>query len=364
MLGSQAGLAGPRSATWGPKEVFGRIASKLVIDTRAVRVVAASLLLIAGLIPAISTSPAEGQSLGTLEERMEDLRAKLDASAARIEKLRGREFQLRDRIKEARRDRAELRERTAELQDDVAKRADQLYRSGGSGFVAALLDSSDIAEFANRAEMLSRVSERDANSFFELSRAAEELEALTTELSERKDELSDTTSRLKVESEELRKQLAAAMDDYKRLTGSSGWTQVSVSSPGTTSGGQACPVAGPVSFVDSWGAPRSGGRAHEGTDLLADYGTPVVAIVSGAITYASYGTSSGNWLILSGSDGNEYWYMHNQENLVTSGAVSAGQQIATVGDTGNAVGTPHLHFEYHPGGGVPVNPYPLVSSIC
>ena len=69
-------------------------------------------------------------------------------------------------------------------------------------------------------------------------------------------------------------------------------------------------------------------------------------------------------IFLSGDDGNQYWYMHNQENLVTGGHVSAGQQIATVGDTGNAVGTPHLHFEYHPGGGAPVNPYPVVAPIC
>ena len=98
--------------------------------------------------------------------------------------------------------------------------------------------------------------------------------------------------------------------------------------------------------------------------MMADYGTPVVAIVSGAITYSGSGSSAGNWQILSGSDGNAYWYMHNQENIVNGGAVQAGQQIATVGDTGNAAGTPHLHFEYHPGGGGPVNPYPLVASIC
>ena len=96
---------------------------------------------------------------------------------------------------------------------------------------------------------------------------------------------------------------------------------------------------------------------------MADYGTPVVAIVSGTL---SSGTSptGGNMLFLSGDDGHSYWYLHNQENLITSGHVSVGQQIATVGDTGNAVGIPHVHFEYHPGGGGPVNPYPLLAGIC
>ena len=98
--------------------------------------------------------------------------------------------------------------------------------------------------------------------------------------------------------------------------------------------------------------------------MMADYGTPVVAIVSGTITLSSYGDSAGNWQILSGDDGNAYWYMHNRTNLVNGGHVEMGQQIAEVGDTGNATGIPHLHFEYHPGGGGPVNPYPLVRPLC
>ena len=70
-------------------------------------------------------------------------------------------------------------------------------------------------------------------------------------------------------------------------------------------------------------------------------------------------------LFLSGTDGNSYYYMHNQENFVGEGArVQVGEQIATLGDTGNAAGTPHLHFEFHPGGGSAINPYPLVNSLC
>jgi peptidoglycan LD-endopeptidase LytH len=97
---------------------------------------------------------------------------------------------------------------------------------------------------------------------------------------------------------------------------------------------------------------------------MAAFGTPVVAIVTGTITYAGYGSSAGNWLQLSGDDGNGYWYMHNQENLVSGGRVTVGQQIATVGNTGNASGgPPHVHFEYHPGGGAPVNPFTSVIDL-
>ena len=98
--------------------------------------------------------------------------------------------------------------------------------------------------------------------------------------------------------------------------------------------------------------------------MMGAYGTPLVAIVSGTITYAAYDGSGGNMIFLSGDDGNAYWYMHNQENFVTGGHVTAGQSIASLGDTGNAAGTPHLHFEYHPGGGSAVNPTPLVASLC
>ncbi len=129
-------------------------------------------------------------------------------------------------------------------------------------------------------------------------------------------------------------------------------------------GGIVCPVAGPVSFVDSWGAARSGGRGHTGTDMMAGYGTPTVAPVSGTVEHRGSDLGGLSWY-LHGDDGNTYFGTHlsGYENEGV-GWVAAGTVIGYVGDSGNAAGTPHLHFELQPGGGSPVNSYPLVAAAC
>jgi peptidoglycan LD-endopeptidase LytH len=129
-------------------------------------------------------------------------------------------------------------------------------------------------------------------------------------------------------------------------------------------GGIVCPVAGPVHFVDSWGDARSGGRGHQGTDMMADYGTPTVAPVSGTVEHRGSSLGGLSWYLY-GDDGDMYYGTHlsGYENE-GAGWVEAGTVIGYVGDSGNAAGTPHLHFEYHPGGGSPANSYPLVAAAC
>ena len=124
----------------------------------------------------------------------------------------------------------------------------------------------------------------------------------------------------------------------------------------------ACPVAGPRSFGDTWGAARSGGRHHEGTDMISPAGTPLVAMDDG---FAKMKTTSlgGNSIGLTADNGTYYFYAHLSSWEGPSRHVSKGEVIGYVGHTGDT-SVNHLHIEIHPGGGGAVNPYSTIRRIC
>lgn len=132
--------------------------------------------------------------------------------------------------------------------------------------------------------------------------------------------------------------------------------------------GRTCPVNGVTVFSDTWGAPRSGGRSHQGVDMLSARGTALVAIESGTIKRKSTSSLGGVTVWVRGNSGDEFYYAHLDSwasGLTKGQSVSVGEFIGTVGTSGNApANVPHLHFEYHPGGGSAVNPTPLVRSLC
>ena len=128
-----------------------------------------------------------------------------------------------------------------------------------------------------------------------------------------------------------------------------------------------CPVAGAVTFTDTWLAPRSGGRLHQGIDIFAAQGTPVVAVAPGRVEHYNNDLGGLSYRLYA-DDGTFYYGTHlaAYENQ-GMGRVEAGTVIGYVGRTGNAATTPpHLHWEIHPGGrGSPaVNPTPTADTLC
>jgi murein DD-endopeptidase MepM/ murein hydrolase activator NlpD len=115
----------------------------------------------------------------------------------------------------------------------------------------------------------------------------------------------------------------------------------------------------------SFGAGRTG-HLHEGHDIAAAPGTPVVAPVAGTVSAVRYQASAAGWyVVLDGADGRDYFFAHCAAGSVavaTGTPVVAGQGLCGVGSTGSATG-PHLHFEiwlvgWRVPGGYPVDPLP------
>jgi peptidoglycan hydrolase-like protein with peptidoglycan-binding domain len=114
----------------------------------------------------------------------------------------------------------------------------------------------------------------------------------------------------------------------------------------------AIPVLFGVTISDltpNFGEPRGGGtRSHEGLDIMAPEGTPIVSPVKATVVKFGTAGNPGKYVYTKGSDGHMYWYMHLDEiaKLKRGQKLKVGDLIGTVGETGNAKGTtPHLHFE-------------------
>ena len=117
-------------------------------------------------------------------------------------------------------------------------------------------------------------------------------------------------------------------------------------------------------IADSWHAPREGERLHEGQDIFAARGTPILSATEGYIIQIGENTLGGHTISVMGAGGRIYYYAHLDSyapNIASGDHVTPQTVLGYVGTTGNAAGTPpHLHFGVYATGSA-LNPLPLLT---
>jgi peptidoglycan LD-endopeptidase LytH len=116
-------------------------------------------------------------------------------------------------------------------------------------------------------------------------------------------------------------------------------------------------------IANTWHAPRPNGRTHEGVDIFARRGTPVLSVAEGIVTRIGENGLGGKVVIVTGRGGRAYYYAHLDRyapDLAVGDAVHQNTVLGFVGNTGNARATPpHLHFGLYTISGA-INPLPLL----
>jgi murein DD-endopeptidase MepM/ murein hydrolase activator NlpD len=380
--------------------------------------VAVLIGLLVSLVAAPASAATEKELIKARNERAA-VQAELDRTAAAYDAAQAKLAETQASIAAGQESLkvAEVKEQQAQVR--LSARADIMYRRGPVAIFQFLVGAESLNDFGVRMKLIEGAAKQDTSTIAEAAKTRSETTALQQQLLADEQEqkallasMSDQTksltsnftkaqeleaklaadraAALKAEQEKAAKAAAAAKAKTEAAKKTAAAAALAVPTPTTVvkalaspspsagpvklAAGPAvpvgtkgfCPVNGPVSFTDTWGAPRSGGRRHQGVDMFAAMRTPAAAIVDGVLLRRETSSLGGMSVYLKGNNGNEYFYTHlsGYSDVAPGQKVSAGQTIGYVGDSGNASGgPPHLHFEIRQGG-VPINPTPTARLAC
>ncbi len=376
---------------------------------------AASLVagvLVASLVGTTATADTK-KELAAAKAKLKAIEKRMKASERRLQQLRGAGDAIAGQMhvayesievlqakeKQVRRDIRDLRERLLGIQGRLDDRARRAYQTGGVFSLELLLGSSSLSDLSSRLEIVDRATDSDRALIERVEGLDAQLRIRQAELRRLERERLGKNRHLLERQATLQRQMSTEMDlidqqksDAKKISalakklGKEWQRQVEEArqraiqsttrsallkpAPKKPSGPalskntvlQICPVDPPRHYTSSFGDPRSGGRSHQGNDIMAPYGTPIRAPFPGvATTSSSY--LGGLGVYIHGEKG--FVFNAHLSRFGKLGSVKAGDIIGYVGNTGNARYTsPHNHFEWHPGNGAAVDPFGYLNEVC
>lgn len=333
--------------------------------SRHPRVVA--LLVLTMTIALLPFAGVGAQDLEEVQAERAALEDDLESTQLELEEAETAVIQRQQELEALTKRQEELEDELSSTREALTVRARSAFKRGSDmGALQGLLSADGPQAALDRASSLEALARRDNASI----ESAESLDAQLEQTTKLRAEALAGLEELQAQLEEKAAEVSAELEAAKALEADVKQRDARKKriQRGAQNGTYACMMARPYSFIDSWGFPRSGGRSHKGTDVMAPHGTEVYAFTDGYISRMKNNRLGGIVLYLQGDDGAYYYYAHLQGYASTAYVgkrVEAGELIAYNGNTGNARGgAPHVHFEVHPGGGGAVNPYPWLRAVC
>ncbi|HYH49464.1 MAG TPA: hypothetical protein VEG38_07935, partial [Acidimicrobiia bacterium] len=230
----------------------------------------------------------------------QDLQRRADQAAVRYDRAVAELSKLADEIGRLQRRIGDAEAKMAPLRASVTRRAVAVYTSeSGLDAVSGFANGDDLVESARAAKLASGASAGEYAAIRAIAAASIDMARRRDELDGRLADQQRVTDELRTERKNVEMALAViskrdrALQSRLITRASRGERAPHEAPPGPipVAPGFVCPIRGPMTFTDSWGAPRAGGRGHEGTDLMSPHGTENVAVVSG--TFKTHRSGAG-----------------------------------------------------------------------
>ncbi len=306
-------------------------------------------------------------SLNSIEEKLTELKALIEKKLSEIETTKA-ELKKAEEIEKAQ-------------YEAMKERIRFMYEKGDNFYIEMMLSAESFGEFLNKADYVNMLSEYDRNMLLEYKATREAIIQFKAELEEEQEILEEARETAEEEEAAMESLIQAKeqeinlyeadisnksqlVKEYEAEIAAQNATIAALEKAVAEEKKRIADANGSVRKYDggtfAWPAPSYkrisddyGSRMHpilnvqqfhNGVDMAAPSGSPILAAYDGTVVQAAYSSTMGNYIMLDHGDGLYTIYMHASSLGVSKGAsVSRGQNIAAVGSTGRSTG-PHLHF--------------------